>query len=52
LQDTPAPHLGEGIPLYFHNYRTGGKLIERGMPTGGMALLEGPVGQIVEHSGE
>ncbi|HUE73011.1 MAG TPA: M23 family metallopeptidase [Pirellulaceae bacterium] len=50
LQDTPDMSFGEGIPLYFSNYRVDGKLIERGMPTGGMSL-DGPTGQIVEHAG-
>ena len=48
LQDTPRAHVGEGIPLYFHHYRTGGRMVERGMPTGGFSL-DGPTGQVVEH---
>ena len=48
LQDTPRAHVGEGIPLYFHAYQTGGEFIERGMPTGGFSL-GGPTGQVVEH---
>jgi hypothetical protein len=44
--------LGEGIPLYFYDYRVDGRVVERGMPSGGMSLLEGPVGQVVEHAGE
>lgn len=51
LQDTPKLHLGEGIPLYFYDYRVGDKLVERGMPTGG-ASLDGFTGQIVEHAGD
>jgi hypothetical protein len=51
LQDTPEPHLGEGIPLYFYNYRSGGKRVERGMPTGGVSLVRGFIGQVVEHAG-
>jgi murein DD-endopeptidase MepM/ murein hydrolase activator NlpD len=35
LQDTPTPYLGEGIPMYFHHYRVGGKHVNRGIPTGG-----------------
>jgi hypothetical protein len=36
LQDTPRFNLGEGIPLYFSHYRLDGRVVERGMPTGGM----------------
>lgn len=50
LQDSPQPHLGEGIPLYFHNYRADGQLIPRGIPTGGVSKA-GFTGQIVEHAG-
>jgi hypothetical protein len=35
LQDTPTPYFGEGIPLYFHRYRSGGVEMTRGIPTGG-----------------
>ena len=50
LQDTPDAFMGEGIPLYFHNYRVDGELVERGIPTGG---VKGDkfAGQIVEHAG-
>jgi len=51
LQDTPEDHFGEGIPLYFHNYRADGKLIDRGIPTGG--FRGGKIsGAIIEHSGD
>jgi hypothetical protein len=50
LQDTSDSALGEGIPLYFHNYRLGDRLIDRGMPTGGINA-NGFTGQIVEHAG-
>jgi hypothetical protein len=50
LQDTARPHFGEGIPLYFHDYRVADQVIDRGMPTGGFKWLE-PIGQIVEHAG-
>jgi hypothetical protein len=43
LQDSLTDDEGEGIPIYFHHYRHNGKLIERGMPTGGFEP------QIVEH---
>lgn len=48
LQDTPEDGWGEGIPLYFHNYLRDGKLIDRGIPTGGDLLGSDPIGQIVE----
>jgi hypothetical protein len=48
LQNTSADDVAEGIPLYFHNYRTGGKVVERGIPTGGF-VRNGPSGQVVEH---
>jgi hypothetical protein len=48
LQHGPEPDFAEGIPLYFHNYTTGGRFVERGIPTGG---IDGDrfAGQIVEH---
>jgi hypothetical protein len=46
LQDSPIDDEGEGIPLYFHHYRLGDKLIERGIPTGGFEP------QVVEHDPE
>ena len=45
LQDTPEDGWGEGIPLYFHDYRLAGQIIRRAIPLGG----ERP--QIVEHAG-
>jgi murein DD-endopeptidase MepM/ murein hydrolase activator NlpD len=50
LQDCAGGVFAEGIPLYFHDYRVEGRLVDRGMPTGG---IEGEtlVGQIVEHAG-
>jgi murein DD-endopeptidase MepM/ murein hydrolase activator NlpD len=56
LQNTPAPYLGEGIPLYFHGYRAGGVEIERGMPYGGRQRRSRRwpgafTGQIVEDAG-
>jgi hypothetical protein len=50
LQQGPEPFFAEGIPLYFFNYRQGGRLIERGMPTGGVSG-DRFSGQIVEHAG-
>lgn len=34
LQTTPD-YFGEGIPMYFHDYREDGRIVPRGMPTGG-----------------
>jgi murein DD-endopeptidase MepM/ murein hydrolase activator NlpD len=48
LQDSPKDHAGEGIPMYFHNYRLGSSVIERGIPTGGFSSEGKPVGQVVE----
>jgi Peptidase family M23 len=50
LQNTRADDVAEGIPLYFHNYRTSGQLVERGIPTGGFGR-QGPIGQVVQHAG-
>lgn len=37
LQDTPEPRMGEGIPLTFSGYETGGgRHYERGTPKGGV----------------
>lgn len=47
LQDT-LDDIGEGIPLYFHHYRVGGRLVDRGIPTGGIRG-EAFVGQVVEN---
>jgi hypothetical protein len=57
LQDTPRPHLGEGIPFYFHGYRVRGHDVTRGMPLGGRApgTRSAPAaftGDIVEHIAE
>ena len=51
LQDGPPTDLMvEGIPLYFHDYKVGGQVVERGMPTGGVNET-GWAGQVVEHTG-
>ena len=48
LQASPdSMELAEGIPLYFHDYRVGGRVVERGIPTGGTTSP-----QIVEHAGD
>jgi murein DD-endopeptidase MepM/ murein hydrolase activator NlpD len=44
LQTTASGDLGEGIPMYFHGYRHEGRLVERGMPTGGRRP------QVIEHA--
>lgn len=54
VQDGPAPYLGEGIPFYFHGYRSGGIDMARGMPAGGRErksrMWPGAfTGEIVEH---
>jgi len=48
LQDSAEDDFGEGIPLYFHGYKENGRLVKRGLPTGG--IRHGKfIGQIVEH---
>jgi len=37
LQDNASLGFGEGIPLYFYHYRSAGKIVDRGIPTGGDA---------------
>jgi hypothetical protein len=49
LQDTPQFSLGEGIPLYFHDYRVGQRVVERGIPTGGFKHGEW-IGQTIKHA--
>jgi len=54
LQDEPGD-FGEGLPLYFYGYRSGGRLVERGMPQGGIELVGDDlklVGETIEHAGE
>ena len=36
LQDTRRRYFGEGIPFYFHRYRHAERVIEWGMPKGGL----------------
>jgi hypothetical protein len=50
LQDSPEMGISEGIPLYFHGYRTNGQFVERGMPHGGFAAGK-LIGEIVENAG-
>lgn len=45
LQTTARAELGEGVPFFFHGYRTERGIIPRGMPTGGSAP------EVVEHAG-
>ena len=49
LQDSAEDDFGEGIPLYFHSYKVDGRIIDRGLPTGGIRRGKF-AGQIVEHS--
>jgi hypothetical protein len=51
LQDSPVEILAEGIPLYFHNYRAGDQIVERGIPTGGITD-DRMTGQVVEQVGK
>jgi hypothetical protein len=51
LQDTPVLNIAEGIPLYFHGYRSGGRLVDRGMPRGGFTGDE-ITGEVIEHAGD
>jgi hypothetical protein len=44
LQTTAGP-FGEGIPLFFHDYRQGTEVVARGMPPGGPARTR------IEHAG-
>jgi murein DD-endopeptidase MepM/ murein hydrolase activator NlpD len=48
LQDSPKDQDGEGIPMYFYNYRVGDRVIEKGIPTGGFNSEGKIIGQIVE----
>lgn len=48
LQNSPKDQGGEGIPLYFYNYRVGSKVVEKGVPTGGFNSDGKIVGQVVE----
>jgi hypothetical protein len=41
--------IGEGIPLYFHNYIVDGKLVEKGIPTGGFDDKQNFIGQTVQN---
>lgn len=49
LQDTDEPGFGEGIPLYFSHYRTGEKVVEKGMPRGGFTDDWKAAGEVVEN---
>ena len=44
--------IGEGIPLYFHNYIVDGKLIEKGIPIGGFDDEGNFIGQTVQNNKE
>ncbi|HEX8331028.1 MAG TPA: peptidoglycan DD-metalloendopeptidase family protein [Segetibacter sp.] len=49
LQDTDEQGIGEGIPFYFYRYSVGGRVVERGIPTGGIDDSGKPIGQTVQH---
>jgi hypothetical protein len=49
LQTTAEADFGEGIPMPFQNYRSAGRLFERGIPTGGIG--DTFKGEIIEHAG-
>jgi hypothetical protein len=49
LQDTDDLEFGEGIPLYFSNYKADRKYVSLGMPKGGFDKDGTFVGQIVQH---
>lgn len=40
--------IGEGIPLYFHNYITNGKFVAKGIPTGGFDDNMNFIGQEIQ----
>lgn len=51
LQQGSFPFLAEGIPMYFYHYRCGDKIVEKGIPEGGVSkgLWSG---QVIEDVGE
>ncbi len=49
LQDTDEPGFGEGVPLYFSNYRVGEKVVKKGMPRGGFTDSWEFAGEVVEN---
>lgn len=49
LQNGSFPFLAEGIPLYFYHYCIGEKIVDRGIPTGGINKGQW-AGQIIEQS--
>jgi hypothetical protein len=51
LQTTPDERWGEAIPWSFHGYETDGRVIESGVPRGGVALDGTLEGQLVRHVG-
>jgi hypothetical protein len=51
LQDSPVEDFAEGIPMEFHHYRTAdGRLVARGIPTGGISDEGKLLGQVVENA--
>jgi murein DD-endopeptidase MepM/ murein hydrolase activator NlpD len=60
--NTSEPHLHihlmddweDGLPLYFYGYRSGGTLVERGMPKGGIEVVGDDfrlAGETIQHVG-
>ncbi len=49
LQDSPEDDEGEGIPLCFRRYRLDGRVVERGIPTGGFQNAR-CAGQVIENA--
>lgn len=50
LQTTPREGLGEAIPWQFHDYLVGERLVEKGLPTGGMLSGGRLTGQLVRRA--
>lgn len=51
VQDRPTPGRAEGIPFFFSDYRVGDRLVERGVPTGGLNPRGTPTGTRVRPVG-
>lgn len=49
LQDGNINSVAEGIPLYFHNYIADGKIVKKGIPTGGVDDKGNWSGQTVQN---
>lgn len=49
LQDSNDHDFSEAVPLEFHHYKVGGRLVERGTPAGGGWSPRTPAGPVVEN---